>query len=189
MHPDTVRYWERKARIDLRGWAPDRLLRALGKGDLVQRHTYRARPMVGVFPHTMRARDGVLVENGKHSRRRICGARTRKGTPCRARAINGKGRCRFYGGMSTGPRTPEGRARIAVAQRKRWAKYTRNRADKLYACRRFKLCSEISRPQRFRWARVRKMHRSPLWILIYLEKFYGCEIDYRCCGSSFHIGM
>lgn len=120
VHPDTVRYWERKARIDLRGWAPDRLLRALGKGDLVQRHIYPARPMVGVFSHNTRARGGVLSENGKHAQRKPCGARTRKGAPCRAMAINGKGRCKFHGGMSTGPRTPEGRARISDAQRKRW---------------------------------------------------------------------
>jgi hypothetical protein len=28
---------------------------------------------------------------------------------------------KFHGGLSTGPKTPEGRARIAEAQRKRWA--------------------------------------------------------------------
>jgi hypothetical protein len=36
-----------------------------------------------------------------------CGARTRKGTPCRAPAM-ANGRCRMHGGKSTGPRTPEG---------------------------------------------------------------------------------
>ena len=30
VHPETVRYWERKADVDLRGWAPDRLLKAMG---------------------------------------------------------------------------------------------------------------------------------------------------------------
>ncbi|MDF1856491.1 HGGxSTG domain-containing protein [Pseudooceanicola sp.] len=50
-----------------------------------------------------------------------CGARTRKGTPCRARAMPGKTRCRFHGGLSTGPKTREGRERIAEAQRRRWA--------------------------------------------------------------------
>lgn len=30
VHPDTVKYWERKASVDLRGYAPDRMLRALG---------------------------------------------------------------------------------------------------------------------------------------------------------------
>ena len=36
-----------------------------------------------------------------------CGARTRKGTPCKAPAM-ANGRCRMHGGKSTGPRTPEG---------------------------------------------------------------------------------
>src|SRR5215207_9143830 len=50
-----------------------------------------------------------------------CGAQTRKDTPCQVRVEAGKRRCRFHGGRSTGPRTPEGKARIAAAQRKRWA--------------------------------------------------------------------
>ena len=45
-----------------------------------------------------------------------CGARTRAGCPCRAPAIHGKLRCRMHGGRSTGPRTKEGRARIAAAR-------------------------------------------------------------------------
>ncbi len=36
-----------------------------------------------------------------------CGAKTRRGTPCRAPAM-ANGRCRMHGGCSTGPRTPEG---------------------------------------------------------------------------------
>jgi hypothetical protein len=35
----------------------------------------------------------------------------------------GKARCRFHGGLSTGPKTEAGRARIAEAQRRRWAAY------------------------------------------------------------------
>ncbi len=58
-----------------------------------------------------------------------CGARTRKGTPCRGMAL-ANGRCRFHGGLSTGPRTLEGRARIAAAQRKRWAKTRGEIADR-----------------------------------------------------------
>jgi hypothetical protein len=37
----------------------------------------------------------------------------------------GKRRCRFHGGLSTGPKTEEGRARIAEAQRRRWSGFTR----------------------------------------------------------------
>ncbi|MDW7774507.1 MAG: HGGxSTG domain-containing protein [Desulfobulbaceae bacterium] len=39
----------------------------------------------------------------------ICGAKTRKGTPCKQRSLYSNGRCRFHGGLSTGPRTPEGK--------------------------------------------------------------------------------
>ncbi len=39
-----------------------------------------------------------------------CFAQTRKGMPCQCKAMK-NGRCKFHGGMSTGPRTPEGRLR------------------------------------------------------------------------------
>ena len=42
---------------------------------------------------------------------------------CLVRAAPGKARCRFHGGLSTGPRTEAGRARIADAQRRRGRAY------------------------------------------------------------------
>jgi hypothetical protein len=57
-----------------------------------------------------------------------CGARCRDGSPCQAppvwdkrldRAMNG--RCRMHGGLSTGPKTEEGRQRIAESNRTRSA--------------------------------------------------------------------
>lgn len=56
--------------------------------------------------------------------KRFCGATTRRGTPCQCKAIEtkrGAWRCKFHGGMSTGPRSAEGKARIAAAARARWA--------------------------------------------------------------------
>ncbi len=54
--------------------------------------------------------------------RPLCGARTRAGRPCRARAVWDKkadkpanGRCRMHGGLSTGPRTEEGKRRSLEA--------------------------------------------------------------------------
>lgn len=45
-------------------------------------------------------------------RRTPCGAkRHRDGKPCQALSEPGKRRCRFHGGRSTGPRSPEGKAR------------------------------------------------------------------------------
>lgn len=33
-----------------------------------------------------------------------CGAKTRAGTPCKRSDLYASGRCKFHGGMSTGPR-------------------------------------------------------------------------------------
>lgn len=62
-----------------------------------------------------------------------CGAKTtRKGTPCRNKSEPGRKRCKFHGGRSTGPKTAEGRERIAAAQRTRWARW-RKRHDQTSA--------------------------------------------------------
>ena len=53
--------------------------------------------------------------------RPVCGARTRAGRSCAMRVEPGKHRCRLHGGLSTGPKTAEGRARIGEANRARWA--------------------------------------------------------------------
>ena len=44
-----------------------------------------------------------------------CGAKTRTGSPCKRKPELGKRRCRNHGGLSTGARTPEGRARALAA--------------------------------------------------------------------------
>ena len=51
--------------------------------------------------------------------RPCCGAKTRKGGACQARAAEGKERCRLHGGLSTGAKTAEGRARICESNRRR----------------------------------------------------------------------
>lgn len=43
-----------------------------------------------------------------------CGARTRNGTPCKRLDIFENGRCKFHGGISTGPRTKRGKRRAAM---------------------------------------------------------------------------
>jgi len=47
-----------------------------------------------------------------------CGAKTRLGCPCKSPAM-ANGRCRMHGGASTGPKTAEGKARIAAASARR----------------------------------------------------------------------
>ncbi len=58
---------------------------------------------------------GVMIKNENEPHAKLkCGAKTRKGTPCKTPAM-ANGRCRMHGGKSTGPRTPEGLARSKKA--------------------------------------------------------------------------
>jgi hypothetical protein len=57
---------------------------------------------------------------GDPSKCQRCGARTRRGTACKRPAERNpttgtRSRCRLHGGLSSGPKTAEGRARIAAA--------------------------------------------------------------------------
>lgn len=54
----------------------------------------------------------AYLARAKSTARVVCGAkRHRDGQPCEAKSEPGKRRCRFHGGRSTGPKTPEGKAR------------------------------------------------------------------------------
>ena len=48
----------------------------------------------------------------------LCRAKTRSGGICQLKGNPKNGRCHLHGGASTGPRTAEGRSRIAAAQYK-----------------------------------------------------------------------
>jgi hypothetical protein len=56
--------------------------------------------------------------------RKRCGARTRSrnGAPCQCKVVPGRTRCRLHGGLSTGPRTQEGKARCAEGARRHFAR-------------------------------------------------------------------
>ena len=49
-----------------------------------------------------------------------CGARTRKGTPCKMTSIYLNGRCKLHGGLSTGPKSAEGWAAAQENLKRRW---------------------------------------------------------------------
>ena len=55
--------------------------------------------------------------------RPFCGARARSGAPCKKKVIPGKRRCKYHGGLSTGPKTDAGKAKIAAAQVSRWQRW------------------------------------------------------------------
>lgn len=42
-----------------------------------------------------------------------CGAKTRAGTPCKMKCIYANSRCKLHGGLSTGPKSIEGKAKVA----------------------------------------------------------------------------
>lgn len=71
----------------------------------------------------------------------ICGARTRRGTPCQCKPVRQGGRCRLHGGASSGPKTAQGRAQsrenlkkaLAVLNSPEYAEVRRRRAAKRQA--------------------------------------------------------
>jgi hypothetical protein len=61
------------------------------------------------------SREAARVEWEKRGTFTRCGARTRRGTPCQRWGVRGTGRCPNHGGLSSGPTTAAGKARIAAA--------------------------------------------------------------------------
>jgi hypothetical protein len=80
-----------------------------------------AREAAQCFLAAERARESEDRNRLREQRKQPCGAKTRSGHPCLRRGLGRGGRCANHGGASTGPRTPEGRQRVAEAQRRRWA--------------------------------------------------------------------
>ncbi|WP_315902412.1 HGGxSTG domain-containing protein [Serratia proteamaculans] len=58
-----------------------------------------------------------------------CGAKTRAGTPCKMRSIYANGRCKLHGGLSTGAKTSEGKAR-QLEGLYRWLEAKKAKGDK-----------------------------------------------------------
>lgn len=127
----AVSYWECKPTVDRRAWAVQRMAKVLPlpavperfANDRQDRLRARRAAQEAAFLAMVQARRDAATAK----RRSRCGARTRKGRPCRMKSEPGKRRCKFHGGMSTGARTPEGKARIAEAQRRRWEKWRAER--------------------------------------------------------------
>jgi len=73
--------------------------------------------------------------------KRFCSAKTRSGTPCAKAPIAGKRRCRNHGGASSGPKSKEGRARIAEAQLKhgRYINWRARRAKEKFYYKRIRM--------------------------------------------------
>ena len=130
----AVSYWENRRGQLWSSPALDKMLDVLGLEHLkyYRAPNARARPWGFTDPQQevldrksekeiQRLTDRVAREQ---SRERVrCNAKTRAGHPCKHMSEAGRKRCKFHGGMSTGPRTKAGRARVAEAQRLRWQRY------------------------------------------------------------------
>ena len=66
-----------------------------------------------------------------------CLALNRRGTACQKPPLRGKKRCRLHGGLSTGPKTARGRAKIAQAH------YKHGRRSKKFVEARAKIWAEL----------------------------------------------
>ena len=58
----------------------------------------------------------ILWRFGREHSLQSCGAKTRRRTACHKSLLNGKLRCRLHGGLSIGPQTAEGKARIVAVK-------------------------------------------------------------------------
>ncbi|MDA0357617.1 MAG: HGGxSTG domain-containing protein [Proteobacteria bacterium] len=73
---------------------------------------------------------------------KLCLAKTRSGAPCQKHPIAGRTRCRLHGGLSTGPKTPEGKAACVAAH------WKHGRRSKAYVEARKQIWSELRRVER-----------------------------------------
>lgn len=129
----TISYWENKLALDGRAATLATIARAFEQSDSLP--ILRSRPGLGFArleiggsitqAHLRIFQFAQLMRSAAHAQmhRQECGALTRRGMACKLKSERGVARCRLHGGLSTGPKTTEGKARIAEAQRNRWAKY------------------------------------------------------------------
>lgn len=131
----AVSYWENKPEVDAWAHAVKRIAEVLDLSEIMEKAEAQRRAWWADWDARIeaedRAREAAMLSTIAAAHRRAaerarkrrvrCGAKTRKGTPCRMKSEPGKRRCKFHGGKSTGARTPEGLERIREAQKRRWA--------------------------------------------------------------------
>ena len=85
----------------------------------------------------------LLTLGGRVTCERCQAHSKRTGQQCRAPAISGKSKCRFHGGKSTGPKTPEGRQRCSQARTTHGQQTTSMRIERSLASARLAILEEI----------------------------------------------
>lgn len=134
-HRNTVANWEKRTDLGREAISPaNALARILAEVGILHLIPVRAHGGMGCYqmasgfvhrPNKMlKGKSGRREKEAQRaaSLRVLCEAKTRKGHPCKNMSVPGRRRCKFHGGLSTGPKTIAGRERIAEAQRRRWAR-------------------------------------------------------------------
>lgn len=129
LHHRAVQYWEKRAALDPGGHAVGRMAAALGwdlSGELGDQYARARHGVLDAELEMALLREFAPSMPHKLAQRLVaprarCKARTRIGTHCKALSVPGRRRCKLHGGLSTGPKTAEGRKRIAEAQQRRWS--------------------------------------------------------------------
>lgn len=85
----------------------------------------------------------VITAGGRISCLQCSALSKRTHQQCKAPAAKGKTKCRFHGGKSTGPRTPEGRQRCAQARTTHGNETQAMRKERTHAVAQLALLEEI----------------------------------------------
>lgn len=62
------------------------------------------------------------IDRKRYHPKHVCGARKKTGERCRSKKLHRGAKCKFHGGLSTGARTPEGKAKAIAAMQAGYAK-------------------------------------------------------------------
>lgn len=92
--------------------------------DKTQMALWRMRPVSPFLDRAITKRHTEEIKLRERALRKLgkvlrCGALTRSGNPCQCKPEEGKRRCRYHGGKSTGPKTQAGRDAIRESNRRR----------------------------------------------------------------------
>lgn len=133
-HRLAVGYWENKdGKFSARFGAPSAFAKVLGmkyySASIRTRATWGFTDVENAQIEREVARLDSLHAQRTALARVKCNAKTRKGTACKALSEPGKRRCKFHGGLSTGPKSRGGRVRISRAQKNRWATQRQTKSE------------------------------------------------------------
>ena len=95
------------------------------------------------MPKTLHLEQNLQTLGGRVTCERCQARSKRTGLQCKAPAISGKSKCRFHGGKSTGPKTPEGQQRCAQVRTTHGQQTTSMRIERSLASSRLAMLEEI----------------------------------------------